>query len=250
MAKRITKKRVYKKRTTRPRRAARKARNQPEHASMSCTRSMNASQVNNIYSLLNTQLSDFPRAVTVAQGYQMYRITNIKLRVKSSWDTFQNTGNAYAKPFFYYMLDKSGSVPTNVALEGLKQMGAKPRALDEKTLTVSWRPTVLQSTGNNISAGGTSLSTVKRAPWLTTNRTPQVPTWTPNDVDHLGIYWGAFAALVGQADPITYEVECEVQFEFKAPLVHTPVGSATAINATFAEPNASIDGIVGGPDGQ
>jgi len=217
---------------------------------MSCTRSLQVSTVNNMYSLLNTQLSDFPRAVTVAQGYQMYRITNIKLRVKSSWDTYANTGNAYAKPFFYYMLDKTGAVPTNVALEGLKQMGAKPRALDEKSITVSWRPTVLQSTGNVIPVGGSSLSTVKRAPWLSTARSPQTPTWSPNDVDHLGIYWGAFAALTGQADPINYEVECEVQFEFKAPLVHTAVGARPAITASFAEPNASVDGIVGGADGE
>ena len=27
------------------------------------------------------------------------------------------------------MIDKAGAIPTNITLEGLKQMGAKPRAL-------------------------------------------------------------------------------------------------------------------------
>lgn len=46
-------------------------------------------------SLLNVQLADFPRAVNVGESYQHYRISKVTLRIKSPFDTYQNTGNAY-----------------------------------------------------------------------------------------------------------------------------------------------------------
>ena len=35
------------------------------------------------------------------------------------------------------MIDKAGAIPTNITLEGLKQMGAKPQALDEKPVPMA-----------------------------------------------------------------------------------------------------------------
>jgi len=203
-----------------------------------------------MYSLLNTQLVDFDRAVAVAKGYAFYRITNIKLRVKSPFDTYINTGNAYQKPYLYHMLDKSGGLPTNVALEGLKNMGAKPRAMDEKAITFSWKPSVLDFSATVLPAAVGLPNRYTLSPWLSTNERPQSTPWTPSTVDHLGIYWGAFAALTGTADPITYEVEVECQFEFKGPLVATATGAVSATQAVMALPNDSVDGVVGGPDGQ
>lgn len=253
-----TTKKVYKRKSVarRPaRRIPRSMTNQPEHASLSCTRSFPASTVNTIYAQLNTQLSGFPRAVNVAQSYQFYRITNIKLRVKSPYDTYINMGptasGAYQKPYFYYMLDKSASIPTNITLEGLKQMGAKPRPLDEKAITISWKPTVLTAVATNlpVSGGAPMPSQYKSSPWLSTSANTQTPAWFASEVDHLGIYWGAFSALAGVADPITYETELEVQFEFKKPLVITSTGDTVATVLDFAQPNRSVDGVVGGPDG-
>lgn len=207
-----------------------------------------------MYAQMNTQLSDFPRAVTVAQGYQHYRITNVKLKFKSPYDTYINMGpqgtGAYQKPYFYYMLDKSGSVPNNVSLEGLKGMGAKPRALDEKAIVISWKPSVLEFTGTQ-NAGGIGLpNKYKLSPWLATGAFPSATTWAPSTVDHLGVYWGIFAALAGVADPIKYDAEIEVQFEFKGPLTTAAQTSDTpALTLAPATLNRSPDGIVGGPDG-
>lgn len=210
---------------------------------------MTASTVNTMYSLFNTQLSQFPRAVNVAQSYQHYKIKNIILRVKGSFDTYMNTGNAYQKPYFYYMIDKSGSIPQNVTLEGLKQMGAKPRALDEKALTVSWSPSVLEFTATQVTTQVGLPNKYKISPWLSTADRVATNTWVPSSVDHLGIFWGAFAGLTGVADPITYDVEVEVQFQFKKPITIVAPGAQTAIPAVFATPNDSVDGVVGGPDG-
>lgn len=226
--------------------------NVPEYASCSVTRTLTPGTNNTIYSMLNTQLSQFTRAATIAQGYQHYRITNIKLRIKSPYDTYGNQnpiGGVYQKPYFYYMIDKSASVPTNVTLEGLKQMGAKPIAMDEKAITISWKPSVLEFTATAIPGMIGKPNKYRLSPWLSTTDNPQSATWTPSTVDHLGIYWGTFSALAGVADPITYDVEMEVQFQFKKPLVHTPAGAQTAVQAQFAEQNSSVDGVVGGPDG-
>jgi len=202
-----------------------------------------------MYSLLNTQLVDFDRAVAVAKGYAFYRITNIKLRVKSPFDTYVNTGNSYQKPYLYHMLDKSGGLPTNIALEGLKNMGAKPKAMDERQITVSWKPSVLDFAATALPGAIGLPNQYKVSPWLSTNERPQSTPWTPSEVDHLGIYWGAFAALTGTSDPITYEVEVECQFEFKGPLVATATGAVSATQAMMARTNDSVDGVVGGPDG-
>lgn len=250
---RVTRKKGLSKRRTYRKRTARKMRNQPEKASMSEVRTMTASNVNQIYSLLNTKLADFPRATAVGQNYAQFRITNIKLRVKSPYDSYINTGPAalgsYQKPYFYYMLDKTGSIPTNITLEGLKGMGAKPIALDEKQITISWAPTVLSAVGTS-GAGNLSTLTKPRAmQWLATDNTPENATFSASQVEHFGVYWGAFASLQGVSNPITYDVECEVQFQFKKPLIRSQ-GNTQATPAAFAEVNSSIDGVVGGPDGE
>lgn len=246
-----------KKRISKPRRKApvrrrapirrRRAPDVSDYASLSVTRSTTTTRLNQMNSFMNVQLSDFPRAANVAESYQHYRISKVTLRVKSPFDTYQNTGVAYQKPYFYYMIDKSASLPSTVNLEALKNMGAKPRALDEKQISISWRPSVLEFTATNV-AGGIGLpNKYKISPWLSTTQTPE-GTWNPSQVDHLGIYYGAYAAATGTPDPITYDVEVEVQFQFKKPL-YTLSQGLQAERVTFAETNNSSDGIVGGPDG-
>ena len=112
-------------------------KNTPEYASMSESRTMAAPgpapfTTNNLYSLMDTSLSQFTRAQQVAKAYQHYRIKYVQLKIRSSFDTYAvNPATPIGKPYLYYLIDKAGAVPTNVSLEGLKMAGAKPRALDE-----------------------------------------------------------------------------------------------------------------------
>lgn len=247
------KSKVGKKRVNR-KRGFRKARDVPELASLSVARTMKDTSgpqptdfiPNKLYSLMNTQLLDFQRAVQVAQAYQHYRIKKITLILKPNSDTFINGGTA-TKPRLYYMIDKSGALPTNASLEALKQMGAKPIQLDEKNITISWRPSVLESAmylpGG---AGASSASKYKISPWLTTTASNVSPgVFVASAIDHLGVYWYVDQSLVGGYQ---YSVECEVQFQFKKPLINL----LTSIEATPARPaplNDSPDGVVGGGDG-
>jgi len=232
------------------RRGFKKARDVPDMASLSVKRSMtaNGSQFtpNILYSLMNTQLLDFPRAVQVAAAYQHYRINKVSLTFKPSYDTFANGGPS-TKPLLYYMIDKSGSIPTNSTLEGLKQMGAKPHQLDEKNIVISWRPSVLESVMvASGGAGGPASSKYNVSPWLTTTADNVSPGgFSASGVDHLGIYWYLDQLIAGGYQ---YAVEVEVQFQFKKPLINN-TSSVTAVPARLAVLNDSSDGIVGGGDG-
>lgn len=221
-----------------------RTKNTPEYASLSETRSMSVSggfMTNALYSLMNTSLDQFTRAPLVAKAYQHYRIKYIELRIKPTYDTFATGGTT--KFHLYYMIDKAGAIPTNITLEGLKQMGAKPISLDENTRKIGWKPSVLDLAMTQ--GGGAPLSQgaqYKLSPWLNTNaNSVDIAVWNPSTVDHLGVYW-YINQIAGADSP--YEVEVEVQFEFKKPLIATSVGAVSAIPAGIAQLNASKDGVV------
>lgn len=255
-SKKGAKKRAYKPRV---RKAARNVKNVSEYASLSETRSFvstgpGGNTVNQLMSLMNIQLTDFTRAPLVAQAYQHYRIKYVKVIFKSPFDTYVSGSGglpAYRKPYLYHMIDKAGAVPTNITLEGLKQMGAKPRAFDERQLTVGWRPSVLL---NAMTAGGgaptSQGSEYKISPWLNTSDTSVGSPWNPSSVDHLGLYWYMEAQADGVDPPqFNYLIDIEVQFEFKKPLIATTVGNAHAVPIAPAKLDASPDGVEGGSDG-
>lgn len=247
------KKRVAPKRRKAPRRKARST-NVPEYASLSETRSLvvpvTGLVYNSMFALMNTQLSDFTRAPIVASAYQHYRIKNVKLTLKPSFDTFSSEATVgYGKPFLYYMIDKAGAIPNTVTLEGLKGMGAKPRALDEKPITISWAPSVLNQVMTVSGAAPQSQgSAYKISPWLNTSSQTVNSAWAPSQVDHLGIYWYVVAPSYSATNN-TYQIDIEVQFEFKKPLLSRAVGLTPATAVSLAVLDASPDGIEGGNDG-
>lgn len=226
-----------------------------EWASLSCKRSLQSApgvpgfNANTLYSLLNTQLVDYERASAVASQYQHYRMKRISITFKPTFDTFLAATGAVSKSNLYYMIDKSGVIPTNVTLEGLKQMGARPRQLDEKNMTISWSPSVLESV---MYTGGLNNATPSRytiSPWLSTSAVPIQPgVFQASGIDHLGIYW--FIDQLSNPIGVQYTIEVEVQFEFKKPNDGFITQSTTeAVKATVADRNTSPDGVVGGGDG-
>lgn len=222
----------------------------PEYASLSVKRSLAGPVGGNfgigvLYSLMDTSLAQFPRAVQVAGAYQHYRIKRISVTFKPSFDSIvAQAGVVATKPRLYWMIDKSGAIPTNIALEGLKAMGARPREIDEKPVVVSWAPSVLDATMN--AAPNSIASKYQVSPWLSTASVPVQPgVFVPSDVDHLGLYW--FIDSLNNPIGQQFQIEVEVQFQFKKPLTNI-LSAVNAIKATFAAINDSPDGIVGGHD--
>lgn len=204
-------------------RGFRPAKNVAEWASCSVTQWIGqVTTANVMYNLRNISLSQFARAVQVAKAYQHYRIKKVMLEFKPAYDTFAPlalpAGQNLQVPYLIYMIDKSGSIPTNVDSTALGQMGAKPIRFDDKTIKVAFRPSVLTQTFGQAN----TQSQYKVSPWLSTNANALNPgVFAPSDIDHLGIFWKVDRAGVLPVgyDEYTYEVRITVEFQFKKPLI-------------------------------
>lgn len=236
MAKTQKPRRVGKKRMNR--RKFRKARNVPDVASLSVTQWIGqVTTANVMYNLRNIALGQFARAVQVAKAYQHYRIKKVMLEYKPAFDTFapQNFGGGGQNlqvPYLIYMIDKSGSIPTNVDSTALGQMGAKPIRFDDKTIKVAWRPSVLTQTYGQAN----TQSQYKISPWLSTNANALNPgVFQPSDIDHLGIFWKVDRAgvLPPGYEEYTYEVRITVEFEFKKPLIEPSANAPASTTVTI-----------------
>lgn len=235
------KKRVARRRAPARRMMSKTKSNVGEFASLSCVRSLTLANSGTLYNFSNFQLADFPRAVAVARAYQHFRITGIRVTWKPAYDTY-SSATLQQKPNLYYMIDKSAAIPTSITLEGLKQMGARPKTFDEKPITVSWKPSVLQDSQNLV---GSVASSYKISPWLITNSAPDSALWNPSTIQHNGLLWW----MEAPGTPQQFEMEVELQFQFKKPLVDRATTSVPATGLSYAIPDASPDGIEGGSDG-
>lgn len=236
------KKAYRKKRVARkPARKTNTKSNVGEFASLSCVRTLALANSGTLYDFSNFQLADFPRAVAVARAYQHFRITGVKVTWKPSYDTY-SSATPQQKPNLYYMIDKSASIPNTITLEGLKQMGARPKTFDEKPISVSFKPSVLQDSQSLV---GSVASSYKISPWLGTNSAPDSAVWNASQIQHNGLKW--WMDCPGLAQNIQMEVE--LQFQFKKPLVTLPASITLASPMVYAVIDASPDGIEGGNDG-
>lgn len=197
-----------------------------------------------MYAYNTFMINDFPRAVDISRSYQEYRISGITLRFKPDFTVFNFDTSAAPQqmPYLYYMLDKNGSIPSTITLEGLKQMGARPYKFSTDVRTVTWRPSALVDMYNT---AGATASGYKISPWLSTNASPVGGTWSPSLVAHQGIKW-----YVEQGNGQAYRVDLDVelQFQFRKPLVSANA-NAPAQGIAYAVLDASPDGIEGGSDG-
>lgn len=228
----------------RRRRVARRrtTNNVVDKASCSVVRTITPGLTNTMYSFDSFQLKDFDRAVQIAQGYQLYKMTGIKVTWKPEYDTFA-AGLGATKPYLYHMVDKAGSIPDNVTLEALKQAGARPRAFDEKPISVTFKPAVLNAVLNTVAAstyGGYRVS-----PLLSTNQNATTPgIFVPSAIAHQGLKWYIDTAGSG----LNVIMEVEIQFQFFKPL-WSGLASAPARGLSYAVINDSPDGVEGGNDG-
>lgn len=169
-----------------------------------------------IYKYTEWSLSGFERAINVAKSYQFYRISMIQMKFIPTSDTYIAGTTAGSLPNFYYVIDKSDSIPNvGTTLNTLLNAGAKPIRFDDKIVTVRWKPAVtwkvLDENGANSNYAMTRVS-----PWLATNdaNTSDLSTWAPSSVDHHGIVYMVDGGTAGQ----NYRVEVNLTFEFKKPL--------------------------------
>jgi hypothetical protein len=220
--------------------------NQPEKASASVALTLQSGEQvpnffynNQMYSKNKITLLDFDRAALIAGGYQQFKITSVKLIYKPSLDTFlaSTTELTVLKPQFYFMLNR-GNIPSNITLEGLKQMGAKAMTFDEKPVRISFKPLVPQLVDGG---GATSVVGVGGIPaksmWLSTAADPQSGVYTTSEVEHIGIFWYVDCPNAA-AKAYAYTIDMEVQFCFRKPAYQLDVSNT--VEAVEAQTTRTI----------
>lgn len=221
------KKTSKRKATVRPRRKTRVPRTrkfaQPEYASLSEVIRGQVLESNTMYGPTFLQLAQFKRSSVIAQAYQEYRITGVTLKFTPRFDTFPATTDGASQisvPYFYSMIDRLGALKPGATLSQLLAMGAKPRRFDDKTLTVKYRPSVLQvSEAGTITPGAVTLSRPIMSPWLMTQTSPIDGTYNPSLVDHRGLWFILDAKTLPGDGQYEYDVDIEVNLQFRKPLL-------------------------------
>lgn len=182
------------------------------------------------FGFYNFALTNSTRAVQVAAGFQEYRIAKVEVTVKGAADTFDSqavgTGVAPSVPYLYYMIDRTATFDNNgTNSQVLKNAGAKPIRLDDRSIKIQWKPTV--QIGSSDAAGGPApvlelAAAYKKSPWLTTNANANEAgsPWAPSSVDHMGIVL-AIEQPRGPLPDTSATVSIRVTYEFRRPFWYT-----------------------------
>lgn len=190
----------------------------PDIASLTEVKELPIYSTNQMYQAYNIQLSTCPRAVSVAKGYQLYRIKRVTFKLSPLLDTFA-AGSNTTVPYLYYMIDRTKNLIASNSVRDLQKAGAKPRRVDDKQITFSYRPSVLTSGYDGNPPAGQSIvqfSQYRMSPWLNTRDQESIALWNPDSTDHQGIVWMVQNA-VGGSDNISYKMDLILEFEFKKP---------------------------------
>lgn len=210
---------------------------------------------NTPYSMMNFGLSNSQRACAVASAYQYYRIKRITIKVKPLYDTFQlGASSTVTLPYLYYMIDRHNTFPANTTVATLKNAGCKPLRLDDKTRTISFKPSVMNVSITQAGSGSaptlTGSGTYRVSPWLSTNLNnngggnPNVPpgapgaVWKPDSTDHQGLILFIEQYSVPTPNQVA-NLEYIVEYEFKKRLWEPP---ATSTDVTVNQ--IDIDNLV------
>lgn len=171
---------------------------------------------NTMYQSYNLTLSQFARASAVAKGYQLYRIKRVMIKLSPLADTFI-AGSGQQVPYLYYMIDRTKNLAAANTQTALKRCGAIPRRFDEKIVSFSYTPSVLQGnldTNPPPQQSNNQFVSYKMAPWLNTRDSETLGVWNPDTTDHQGIVW--YVENNGST-AIEYKCEMIVEFQFKKP---------------------------------
>lgn len=198
----------------------RNPRTVPEQASLTVTRAFSLLTTNQTYFIYDLQLSQFQRAINVAKSYQLYRIKNAKLVLSPLADTFQ-AGAGTSVPYAYFQIDRTREIQNiRTALE-FKQLGCKPRRLDDKVVEFQWKPSVLNTTLDNAAVGGGVFNQYKISPWIRSRDEVGMPgTWNPDTTDHMGC---VFLIENSGGAEVAAKIELVVEFEFCKPSYPTTI---------------------------
>jgi len=174
--------------------------------------------LNTPYLFLKTGITG-SRASAIAKEFGLYRIAQIKFTHRPLFDTYSSSlpgaGNSpNAVPTLYWKMNRYGDNPVAFAGDYMRSLGVKPFRLDDKQVTIRYKPNTLMTQDNG--AGPTSAS-IKITPWLSTDDTPQDQNFTLSTADHFGHSLFIEGGGAGNAQGPVCIMDVQVIYEFKNP---------------------------------
>lgn len=165
------------------------------------------------------------RASMVAQAYGLYRIADVQYKLTPRFDTYSSGlnpgGDAPVEvPKIYWRLNRYGDAAIGFTQDDLLSTGSKPIRLDDKTLTIQYRPNILLAdTGARAAALAGGSGQIKMTPWLSTDDEPGNNAFALSTTTHYGHIMFIECAAGGDGTPIVCDMTCRVVYEFKNPRV-------------------------------
>lgn len=176
---------------------------------------------------LNTPYLQIKRGITgarasqIAQLFGEYRIKKIIYTFRPLFDTYSSAlapgtpGNAPTSvPTLYWRLNRYGDTPAAFNGDYMRAMGAKPHRLDDKQVSFSYAPNVIQSQQNVV---GASTATIKISPWLSTDDLVQDNAFTLSTAEHFGNTLFVEGGGAGNAQGVVAQLDVKVIYEFRNP---------------------------------
>lgn len=165
------------------------------------------------------------RAAVVAPAYGLYRIAQVEYKIKPKFDTYiagqVPVGDQPVEvPVMYWKMNRYGDAPVGFNSTDLQSLGSKPIRLDDKTLTIKYKPNILLANAGApavAQAGGSGQ--VKMTPWLSTDTQADNNAFALSTTEHYGHMMFIECAAAGDGTPVICEVVARVIYEFKNPRI-------------------------------
>lgn len=222
----------YKKRTYRKRRTV--AQSKPNSAKVVEFFDLGQYNVNEAYDFVVngivpiTQVGTPSRAALVAQAYGLYRIAQVEYKITPKFDTYVPSatpaGNAPSDvPKLFWKMNRFGDDTVGFNMANMLTLGCKPIRLDDKTITIKYKPNILLSNvGDAAQALGGGSGNIKMTPWLNTGKDSDETQFALSTTEHVGHQMYIEAAATGTGVGPVCEIMCRIVYEFKNPRIVDP----------------------------
>lgn len=187
------------------------------------------------------------RASIVAPAYGLYRVAQIEYKITPKYDTYNaNLGQpgvpigdqAVEVPKLYWKMNRYGDSPVGFTETDMLTLGSKPLRLDDKTLTIKYKPNILlANAGAAATAQDGGSGQVKITPWLSTDTEASDNQFALSTTVHYGHLMFIAAAAAGDGVSPVCDIKARVVYEFKNPRI---LESESAQARRMATPHQTI----------
>jgi len=196
------------------------------------------------------------RAGMVAPAYGLYRIAQVEYKITPKFDTYSSGlapgGDAPVEvPKMYWKINRYGDAPVGFTEQDMLSLGSKPVRLDDKTLTIKYKPNILlANSGQPAQALDGGSGQVKITPWLSTDSRPDNGQFALSTTQHYGHLMYIECAAAGDGTPAVCEIQARIVYEFKNPRMYEGEEVTARRNATpHIKHTIAGESIVNSPTG-